>query len=46
MSYKYINFIMKRKRYIREGGICQFWDDWSNGGFIDYQKLINTINKK
>ena len=42
MPHKY----HRRKHYIKEGGICKFWDDWSNGGFIDYQKLINTINKK
>ena len=33
----------KKKKYIREGGICQFWDQWSNGGYIDYQKLMSAI---
>ena len=29
----------KKKKYIREGGICQFWDNWAEDGDIDYQKL-------
>ena len=29
----------KKKKYIREGGICQFWDNWAENGTIDYQKL-------
>lgn len=29
----------KKKKYIREGGICQFWDEWAENGEIDYQKL-------
>ena len=29
----------KKKKYIREGGICQFWDNWAENGEIDYQKL-------
>ena len=35
---------MKKKRYIREGGICQFWDNWAEDGQIDYQNLMNAIN--
>lgn len=27
------------KKYIREGGISKFWDDWAKGGQIDFQKL-------
>jgi hypothetical protein len=30
---------MTKKKYIREGGICQFWDNWAENGTIDYQKL-------
>lgn len=33
----------KKKRYIREGGICQFWDNWAEGGKIDYQNLMDAI---
>ena len=35
---------MKKKKYIREGGICQFWDNWAENGQIDYQNLMNAIN--
>jgi hypothetical protein len=35
---------MKKKKYIREGGICQFWDNWAEDGQIDYQNLMNAIN--
>lgn len=34
---------MKKKKYIREGGICQFFDQWSENGTIDYQKLNRAI---
>lgn len=35
---------MKKKHYIREGGICKFWDDWvGNDGLIDYQELSKAI---
>lgn len=35
---------LKKKKYIREGGICQFFDQWSFGrGNIDYQKLGESI---
>ena len=39
---------MKKKKYIREGGICQFFDQWSKGrGYIDYQEIIRaTIDEK
>ena len=52
LNYKNISFLImphkyhKRKHYVREGGICKFWDDWSNGGFVDYQKLMNAVNGK
>lgn len=37
---------MRRKHYIREGGICQFWDDWAGDkGYIDYQELSKAIWK-
>ena len=30
----------KKKRYIREDGICQFFDNWSDDGVhVNYQKL-------
>lgn len=35
---------MRKKKYIREGGICQFWDNWAEDGQIDYQNLMNAIN--
>lgn len=39
----YRNKIMK-KRYIREGGISQFWDQHvGKNGTIDYQKLMDEI---
>lgn len=31
------------KKYIREGGISKFWDDWAEGGQIDFQKLGSYI---
>lgn len=34
---------MKKKKYIREGGICQFWDNWAENGSINYQKLSRAI---
>ena len=34
---------MKKKKYIREGGICQFWDNWAENGNINYQKLSRAI---
>lgn len=27
------------KRYVREGGIAQFWDEWRKGYTIDYHTL-------
>lgn len=32
-----------KKKYIREGGICRFWDIWAKGGQIDMQKLGDYI---
>lgn len=34
---------MSKKKYIRKGGICQFWDEWAENGEIDYQKLGDAI---
>ena len=34
---------MKKKKYIREGGICQFFDQWSENGKINHQKLSRAI---
>ena len=34
---------MKKKKYIREGGICQFWDNWAENGSINHQKLSRAI---
>lgn len=35
----------KKKRYIREGGICQFFDNWSDDGVhINYDKLWNAMH--
>lgn len=34
---------MKKKKYIREGGICQFWDNWAENGSINHQKLSHAI---
>lgn len=35
---------MKKKKYIREGGICQFFDQWSDDGVhVNYQKLHDAI---
>ena len=31
------------KKYIREGGIVQFWNTWARGGQIDFQKLGDYI---
>lgn len=31
------------KKHIREGGIVQFWNTWSKGGQIDFQKLGDYI---
>lgn len=33
----------KKKKYIREGGICQFFDQWSENGKINHQKLSRAI---
>ena len=32
-----------KKKYIREGGIVQFWNTWAKGGQIDFQKLGDYI---
>ena len=32
-----------KKKYIREGGIVQFWNNWAEGGQIDFQKLGDYI---
>ena len=34
---------MKKKKYIREGGMCQFFDQWSENGKINYRKLSHAI---
>ncbi len=35
----------KRKKYIREGGICQFFDQWSDDGVhINYDRLWNAMH--
>lgn len=34
----------KKKRYIRKGGICQFFDNWSDDGVhVNYQKLHDAM---
>lgn len=36
---------MKKKKYIREGGICQFFDEWSDDGVhINYNRLWNAMH--
>jgi len=37
---------MKKKKYIREGGICQFWDTWAKNGTINYQELGEAIQER
>lgn len=35
---------MKKKKYIREGGICQFFDNYSKDGVhIEGQELVKRI---
>ncbi len=32
------------KKYRRKGGMCQFFDNWSEHGEIDYQNLSAAIH--
>lgn len=35
----------KKKKYIREGGICQFFDQWSDDGVhVNYDRLWKAMH--
>lgn len=36
----------KKKKYIREGGICQFFDTWAKNGTINYQELGEAMRER